>query len=64
MADNLSRRLVLTIAIFHHKVQLRDEVGIRSILIEHVMLCASRTIDIPECLTRKVLHLTIIFWLF
>ena len=54
MADNYSIFL-------HHKVEFRDEIGVCSILIEHVMLCASRTIDIPECLSRKVFHLTIIF---
>ena len=64
MSDNLTRRLVLTIVFLHHKVQLWDEVGIRPILIEHVMLSASRTIDVPECLTRQVFYLTIIFGLF
>ena len=50
------------VILFHHKVQLWDEIGICSILIEHVMLCASRTVDVPECLTCKVLNLTIIFF--
>ena len=45
----------------HHKVQLWDKVGICSILIKYVMLCASRTVDVPECLACKVLYLTIIF---
>jgi hypothetical protein len=55
MADN-------PVAFLHYKVELWDEVGACSILIEHVMLCASWTIDVPECLTREVLHLAIIFW--
>ena len=36
-------------------------VGIYSIQIEHVMLCASRTIDVPECFACQVFYLTIIF---
>jgi hypothetical protein len=52
------------IILYHHQVKPRDEIGISSILIEHVMLCASWAINIPECLSRKVLYLTIVFGLF
>ena len=48
----------------HHEIQFWNEIRIRSVLIEHVMLSASRAIYIPECLTRKVLYLTILFWRF
>ncbi len=44
--------------------QLSSCIVLASVLIEHVMLYASWCIDIPECFTRKVLHLTIIFSFF
>jgi hypothetical protein len=48
----------------HHKVKFRDEVGVGSVLVEHIMLQASRAIDIPKRLAREVLYLSIIFGLF
>ena len=57
MADDM-------VILYHHKVQLWDEIRVCSILIEYVMLRASRTLYIPECLSRKVLYLTEIFCLF
>ena len=56
MTDNL-------VILLHHQVQFCDEVRVCSILIENIVFCASRAINIPECLTCKVLHLTLIFYL-
>ena len=57
MADDLT-------ILLHHQIKLWDEVGIGAILIEHVMFRASWAIDIPECLSCKVLYFTIILGLF
>ena len=46
--------------LFHHEVQLRDEVRMAAILIQHKMLRASGAINVPECLPREVLHLAVI----
>jgi hypothetical protein len=54
MTDNLATLL-------HHEVELGDKVRICSVLIEHIVLGASRTIDVPESFARKVLHLPKIF---
>ena len=50
--------------LLHHQIELGDEIGIAAVLVEHVMLGATRTIDVPESLTGKVLHLTVISGLF
>jgi hypothetical protein len=50
--------------LFHHQVLFGDKVGIAAVLVEHVMLGATRTIDIPKSLTGEVLHLTVILGLF
>ena len=50
--------------LFHHEVELGDEVGVVSELVEHEMLGASRTIDVPEGFAREILHLTVIAGLF
>ena len=48
----------------HHKVKFRDEVGVGSVLVEHIMLQTSRAIDVPKRLAREVLYFSIIFGLF
>ena len=46
---------------FHHEIEFGNEVRIISVLIEHKMLLAPRTIYIPKCLAGEVLHLAVIF---
>ncbi len=48
---------------FHHEIQLWNEVGIVSVLVEHIMLCASWAVNVPERLARQVFHLTPVLWL-
>ena len=50
--------------LLHHIVQFRNEIRIAPITVEHIMLQASGLINVPECLTRKVLHLTPVLFLF
>ena len=57
MADNL-------VVLLHHIVQLRDEVGIAPVLVEHIVFGASWTVDIPERLACEVLYLAIVLRLF
>ena len=44
----------------HHQVQLRDKVGIAAVAVQHIVLGASGTIDVPESLARQVLHLAVV----
>ena len=57
MADDLA-------ILFHHEIQFRNKVGVISISVEHIMLGASGTIDVPERLACEVFHLAIVLWLF
>ena len=36
------------IIFFHHEIKFRDKVGVVPVLVEHIMLGASGTIDVPE----------------
>jgi hypothetical protein len=57
MSDNLP-------VVLHHEVELGDEVGVRTVLVEHKVLGASRAVDVPECFAREVLHLAPVLGLF
>ena len=47
--------------LLHHEVQLRDEIRVAAILVQHEMLGASGTVDVPESLAGQNLHLAVIF---
>ena len=50
--------------LLHHEVELGDEVRVLTVLVKHVMLCAARSVSIPECLSGEVLYLSVVFGLF
>jgi hypothetical protein len=50
--------------LFHHEVELWDKVGIAPVPVEHIVLGAAGTIDVPESLAGEVLYLTVILRLF
>ena len=53
-----------TALLFHHKVQLRDEIRIVPVLIQHKMLRATGAVHIPKGLPREIFHRTVIFGFF
>ena len=46
--------------LLHHEVKLRDEIWVAPELVQHIMLRASGTIDVPEGFTGKVFDGTVI----
>ena len=51
-------------AFFHDEIELGDKIGIAAVLVQHIMLGATWTINVPEGLTGEILHLTEILGLF
>ena len=46
--------------LFHNEVQFRNEVRIVPIAMEHIMFQTSRPVNIPECLSREILSLSVV----
>ena len=47
---------------FHYKVKLPNEVRTVTELVQHIMLQASGTVDVPERLTGQVFNCAVVGW--
>ena len=49
--------------LFHYKIQFWNKVGVVSESVEHKMLRASRTINVPERFAGEVFNIAVVLWL-
>ena len=46
--------------VFHHQVELGNEVGVVAVLVEHVVFGAAGTVYVPECFAGEVLYFAVV----